>query len=104
MTKTSIALSLAFVGSALLGCASAPPPPPAAAPAPPQNALRAEMMDPTAPPWIRKGCAAFFGDKKKAVCGVGAIGGMTNPGLARSAAESRGRAEIARSLKTRSRT
>jgi uncharacterized lipoprotein NlpE involved in copper resistance len=58
-------------------------------------------MDPNAPVWIRKGCGAFFGEKKKMVCGVGVIGGMTNPGLARSAAEARGRTEIATSLKVR---
>lgn len=102
MTRSSIALCLAFVGTALsTGCASAPPPPPPAKPVAPTNALRQEVMDPSAPAWIRKGCGAFFGEKKKLICGVGAIGGMTNPGLARSAAEARGRTDIARSLKTR---
>jgi hypothetical protein len=65
------------------------------------NPLKQEVMDPKAPVWIRKGCGAFFGEKKKLICGVGAIGGMTNPGLARTAAEGRGRTEIARSLKVR---
>jgi len=102
MTKTSIALCLAFVGTTLsAGCASAPPPPPPARPAGPTNALRQEVMDPAAPAWIRKGCGAFFGEKKKLICGVGAIASMTNPALARSAAEGRGRTDIARSLKTR---
>jgi hypothetical protein len=54
-----------------------------------------------APKWVQMGCGAFFGEKKKVLCGVGAIGGMTNPGLARSAAEGRARSEIARSLQVR---
>lgn len=101
MAKLVVSLSsLIFTGAALLGCASAPPPPPAAvAPAPQKSALAVEYEG--APAWVKRGCGAFFGEKKKIVCGVGAIGGMTNPGLARSAAEGRGRTEIARSLKTR---
>lgn len=61
--------------------------------------MKTDLAD--APAWVKKGCGAFFGEKKKLVCGVGAVGGMTNPGLARTAAEGRGRTEIARSLKVR---
>lgn len=101
MAKLVVSLSsLIFAGVAFLGCASAPPPPPpAVAPAPVVNPLVAEYAN--APAWVKKGCGAFFGEKKKLVCGVGAVGGMTNPGLARSAAEGRGRTEIARSLELR---
>lgn len=91
------------LGLSLLGCASAPPPPPPAAPptAPPpaQNAMQAELMG--APKWVLMGCAGYFGDKKDKVCGVGAVGGMTNPGIARTAAQGRGRTEIARSIKVK---
>jgi hypothetical protein len=92
----------------LLGCASAPPPPPPAAPPPapaapppppPQNAMQAELVG--APKWVLMGCAGYFGDKKDKVCGVGAIAGMTNPAMARTAAEGRGRTEIARSIKVK---
>jgi hypothetical protein len=100
MAKLGFSLaSLIFTGAAFLGCATTPPPPPLAAPAPAVSPMKADLAD--APAWVKKGCGAFFGEKKKLVCGVGAIGGMTNPGLARSAAESRGRTEIARSLKLR---
>jgi hypothetical protein len=67
----------------------------------PPNALAAEYNEQGSPKWIKAGCGAFFGEKKNLVCGVGAVGGMTNPGLARSGAEGRGRTEIARSLRTR---
>jgi len=87
----------AVLALALAGCASTPPPPPAAPP--PHNVLQADLVG--APKWVQMGCGAFFGEKKKLVCGVGAIGGMTNPGLARSAAEGRARTEIARSLQLR---
>jgi len=90
-----------IIGGLSLGCATTPPPPPPAMPVAAVNPLKKEFSDPKAPAWIRKGCGAFFGEKKKLVCGVGAIGGMTNPGLARTAAEGRGRTEIARSLKLR---
>jgi hypothetical protein len=84
-------------------CASQPLPPPAplpvaAAPAP-KHALQAEFAD--APKWFAMGCGAFFGEKKTLVCGVGLAAGMTNPAMARSAAQGRGRTEIARSLQMR---
>jgi hypothetical protein len=91
-------VSAGFVAMWLLGCAAAPPPPPAAPPAP-RNALQAEMVG--APKWVQMGCGAAMGDKKNGVCGVGAVAGMTNPALARTAAEGRARTEIARSLKVR---
>ncbi len=102
MSKLAVSLStLIFTGSALLGCATTPPPPPppVAPPPPAVSPMKTDLAD--APAWVKKGCGAFFGEKKKLVCGVGAVGGMTNPGLARTAAEGRGRTEIARSLKVR---
>ena len=100
MARSPLCLAV-IIGSISLGCATTPPPPPPGTQATAVNPLKKEVMDPKAPVWIRKGCGAFFGEKKKLVCGVGSIAGMTNPGLARSAAEGRGRSEIARSLKVR---
>jgi hypothetical protein len=96
MTRLSVVSVLALFTS--LGCASAPPPPPAAPP-PPQNAMQAELAG--APKWVSMGCAAYFGEKKDKICGVGAVGGMTNPAMARTAAQGRGRTEIARSIKVK---
>jgi hypothetical protein len=101
MTKISLALCFALVGAAFSGCASAPPPPPPVAAAPAAKSPMDVFRDPSAPAWIKKSCGAFFGDKKRAICGVGIVAGMTNPGLASAAAESRGRAQIARVLNTR---
>jgi hypothetical protein len=81
------------------GCASAPPPAPAAPPPAPKNAMQAELVG--APKWVSMGCAASFDGKKTGICGVGGIAGMTNPALARTAAEGRARTEIARSMKVR---
>jgi hypothetical protein len=92
------ALAVATALSALAGCASAPPPPPAPPPAP-KNAMQADLVG--APKWVMMGCAASFDGKKTGICGVGGIAGMTNPALARTAAEGRARTEIARSLKVR---
>ena len=50
-----------------------------------------------APEWVTKGCAAYFGDKN-AVCGVGSAAGSRNISLLRTAAQGRGRSELARSL------
>jgi hypothetical protein len=94
---SSIALLAMSLG---LACASAPPPPPPApAPAPvPHNALQADLVG--APRWVMA-CASAVQGKKTLICGVGSIAGMSNIGLARSAAEGRGRTEIARSLQLR---
>jgi hypothetical protein len=97
MSSTRLsAVALFLLGS--FGCASAPPPPPPAAPAP-VNALQAELAG--APKWVSMGCAAYFGEKKDKICGVGAVAGMTNPAMARTAAQGRGRTEIARSIKVK---
>lgn len=54
-----------------------------------------------APEWPRKGCAAFSGEKKKWICGVGSMEGTNNLSLCRSTAMARGRTEIARELNLR---
>jgi LPP20 lipoprotein len=97
-TASPLVATLCVTFGLLAGCATAPPPPPPAPPAP-KNALQAELVG--APKWVTMGCAAAFEGKKTGVCGVGGIAGMTNPALARTAAEGRGRTEIARSLKVR---
>ncbi len=102
MSKVAFTLCIAVLAAnGLVGCASAPPPRPAPVAASPAPISQMKRDLEGAPAWVKKGCGAFFGEKKKLVCGVGAIGGMTNPALARSAAEGRGRTEIARSLKVR---
>jgi hypothetical protein len=53
------------------------------------------------PEWVLKGCAAYTGDKDPHVCGVGSVAGTANISLARSAAEARGRTDIARSLQVK---
>jgi hypothetical protein len=83
-------LSIAFFW-VVLGCGSAGPPKP-------KNALQAELVG--APGWVRGPCQNGLANKK-GVCGKGSVSGMTNIALANSAAESRARAELARSLQTR---
>jgi hypothetical protein len=53
-----------------------------------------------APKWAQGACQLGL-QNKKAICGTGSVSGMTNVALARSAAEGRGRTELARSLQTR---
>ena len=53
-----------------------------------------------APDWVMKGSDAFSKPEKKAFYGVGSIQGVQNLPLARTAADNRGRAEIARILET----
>ena len=71
------------------GCGSSGPERPA-------NVIQNELDG--APDWVLKGCAAYFGDDKTAVCGVGSMGGSRNISILRSTAQARGRTEIARSL------
>lgn len=54
-----------------------------------------------APEWTTKGCAAFSGEKKKWICGVGSMEGTNNLSLCRSTSMARGRTEIARELNLR---
>jgi hypothetical protein len=56
-----------------------------------------------APSWVMGPCEKFFGERT-VVCGVGSVQGMTNFSLARSAAQGRGRTEIAKKLEVRIRS
>jgi len=62
----------------------------------PSNVVNNEFEG--APDWVVKGCGAYFGDKKAAICGVGSAAGSRNISMLRTAAQGRGRTEIARSL------
>lgn len=72
----------------------------ASVPKSPADAVQGELTD--APEWVRKGCEAWWGEKKEPrICGVGAAGSTRNAALARTGAIARGRTEIARSLGVR---
>jgi hypothetical protein len=74
-------------------CASDPPPPAIAEDSP----MAGEFAG--APDWVTRGCSAFWGDDRPSkVCGVGQAYGSRNIGILKTAAQGRGRTEIARSL------
>ena len=52
------------------------------------------------PDWVNKGSGAFGGDKGKIFYGVGIASGIHNAAMRRSTSDSRGRAEIAKTLDT----
>jgi hypothetical protein len=52
------------------------------------------------PDWVNKGSGAFGGEKGKVFYGVGIASGIHNAALRRSSADSRARAEIAKTLDT----
>lgn len=54
-----------------------------------------------APSWVMGPCEKFFKSESPKLCGVGTVQGMTNFSLARSAAQARGRTEIAQKLEVR---
>jgi hypothetical protein len=64
----------------------------------PKDALQAEMEG--LPPWALGDCQATL-KNKNAICGSGSVQGMSNLGLARSAAEGRARTALARTLQVR---
>jgi hypothetical protein len=64
----------------------------------PATPAQAELRG--APKWVSMGCAAYF-ERKDVICGVAAVEGVADLGLARVVAESRARTEIARSLQAR---
>jgi len=93
--KTLSHLVLLVAAAALLmttGCGSS-------GPEKPSNVVNNEFEG--APDWVVKGCAAYFGDEKAAICGVGSASGSRNISMLRTAAQGRGRTEIARSLSVR---
>jgi hypothetical protein len=64
----------------------------------PKNALQAEAQG--LPPWALGDCRETLDDKHM-LCGSGSVQGMSNLGLARSAAEGRARTELSRTLQVR---
>ena len=83
-----LVLALAVgLATSFAGCASKPKAP--------EKVMSKEYKG--APDWVVKNCTAYWGEKKgeKKVCGVGSVGSTRNMSLARTAAEARGRAEIA---------
>ena len=78
--------------AAAAGCAGAPVVNPPGGP----SAMADEFKG--APTWVVSSCSKYL--KKDIICGVGAVGGTANPALARSAAEARGRTDIARQIGT----
>jgi hypothetical protein len=52
------------------------------------------------PEWVLKGSGAFGGDEGRVFYGVGSVTGIQNPSLARTTADNRGRAEIAKIFQT----
>lgn len=63
------------------------------------SGMKAEFED--APDWVIKGCAAYEGEKKAVICGVGSATGTRNVSLARTAAMGRARTDIARTLQVK---
>jgi len=77
--------------STIFGCAGSKK---EAAVAPPAQPASAE------PEWVRKGAGAFLNKGDKAFYGVGAVSGVMNKPLARTTADNRARAEIAKVFET----
>ena len=84
-----------WLAGALLSlcCASA-----CGGPEKPKDALQAELVG--LPKWALGDCQESLKDKQQ-LCGSGSVQGMSNLGLARSAAEGRARTELARTLQVR---
>lgn len=74
-----------------LGCAGAKK---ESAVAPPAQPASAE------PEWVRKGAGAFLNKGDKAFYGIGSVSGVMNKSLARTTADNRARAEIAKVFET----
>lgn len=67
----------------------------------PKDALQAELEG--LPAWATGNCQEGLKDKQL-LCGAGSVQGMSNLGLARSAAEGRARTQLARTLQVRVRS
>jgi hypothetical protein len=82
------------------GCASTPmppaPPPKAATPEP--NPLTLEFQ--TGPAWLMKCELAFPAEQNRPICGVDGINDAKNPMLARTGAEAKARANLAKKIRT----
>jgi hypothetical protein len=87
--KQSGALALLVAGLALAACGG---------PEKPKDALQAEMEG--LPKWALGNCQEHL-KNDKLLCGSGSVQGMSNLGLARTAAEGRARTALARTLQVR---
>lgn len=52
------------------------------------------------PEWVMKGSGAFGGEEGRVFYGVGSVSGIKNPALARTTADNRARAEVAKIFET----
>jgi hypothetical protein len=87
MPFAAVILFLSF-----LGCAGAKKE--AAVAPPPAQPASAE------PEWVRKGAGAFLNKGDKAFYGIGSVSGVMNKSLARTTADNRARAELAKVFET----
>jgi hypothetical protein len=93
-----------LVVCALSACATSSPLPRSPEPAPavqpgPSNAVSREFS--AGPIWLRRGCDRAFAEQgKKSICGVDGITGAANPMMARTGAETKARANLARRIRT----
>ncbi len=89
MNRRIVVLGVAMMMAMAFGCAGS------------QKAKTGEHFAKTmkgAPDWAYKGCAAFSGEKKKWICGVGTMGGTNNLAMCRDMATARGRQQIAETM------
>lgn len=80
-----------FLIIAVFGCAGSKKEAAVAPPVPPASAE---------PEWVRKGAGAFLNKGDKAFYGIGSVSGVMNKSLARTTADNRARAEIAKVFET----
>ena len=59
-----------------------------------------QVLHANGPDWVNRGSGAFGGEKGRIFYGVGIASGIRNAAMRRSTADSRGRAEIAKTLDT----
>lgn len=80
-----------FTGTVFIGCGPKMPPSP-------EKIMLQEYKG--APDWVVRGCSSYWkaDDPNKEICGVGAVGGVKNPEIARESALIRARADIARKI------
>jgi len=91
-----------LVAAPLLACASAPPaaPPAGSATQPTSEASLLALEFRNGPAWLMKCDLAFAGQKQPPICGVDGIIDAQNPMLARTGAEAKARANLAKRIKT----
>ena len=98
MSKAMHCLLAACVTCVCASPQTLPPPPPAPL-ASPVNAVTREFS--SGPVWLRRGCDhAFAGQGKQVICGVDGITSATNAVKARTGAEAKARANLARRIRT----